>query len=372
MSEPGGPGGVSGSAVSGTAVVRALPGPCNGSAVGPLALHLSLEGRRVVMIGGGAVAGRKLSACLSAGAAVTVIAPWIGEDVAAAVHSGAATWLRRTYRDGDLGGAWLAFAATGDLSTNRAVQAEATRRRIFCVRVDDGVAGTARTPATARRDGMLISVGTVATPDPRRSAALRSAIGEALDSGGLPLRRHRRRPGPGRVVFVDVGSGDPDLFTVRARRELAGADVVVYDPADPVAVLAELPDRPLLIPVTGLVRDDVSALLIGHAHAGRRVVRLHGEPGEGPHGGAAGRRPGATDERPVLVEPYRRGIAAERAACRRGGVAIGVIPGVPGAPTWAYSHDSQPLLDGLTLPVAVPDRRPMRRPGSPHSTAASM
>ena len=54
----------------------------------------------------------------------------------------------REYRDGDLDGAWYAIAATDDAQVNAAVVAEAERRRIFCVRADIAVEGTAVTPAS--------------------------------------------------------------------------------------------------------------------------------------------------------------------------------------------------------------------------------
>ena len=57
--------------------------------------------------------------------------------------------------------------------------------------------------------------------------AVRNAIAQALDAGALPLRRHRA--GPGAVVLVGGGPGDADLLTLRGRRELAAADVVVVD-----------------------------------------------------------------------------------------------------------------------------------------------
>ena len=84
----------------------------------------------------------------------------------------------RDYRDGDLAGAWYAIAATDDPQVNAAVVAEADRRRIFCVRADIAVEGTAVTPASFDYAGL--SVGVLAGGEHRRSAAIRSAIREAL------------------------------------------------------------------------------------------------------------------------------------------------------------------------------------------------
>src|SRR5581483_6650142 len=95
-------------------------------------IALDLAGRRAVVVGGGRVALRRAAGLIESGAVVEVIAPAVLPGLAAldvTVHA-------RQYRDGDLDGAWLAHAATGDPRVNTAVAAEAERRRIWCVRVD--------------------------------------------------------------------------------------------------------------------------------------------------------------------------------------------------------------------------------------------
>jgi uroporphyrin-III C-methyltransferase/precorrin-2 dehydrogenase/sirohydrochlorin ferrochelatase len=278
-------------------------------------LHLSLTGRRVVVVGGGPVAARKVAACLAAGADVLVVAPYACEQIVSDAAAGLLGWYERDYRHGDLSGAWLAVAATGDRATDEAVETAATDQRTFCVRADDAAAGSARTPASLRRDGLVISVGTSGaggTADPRRSVAVRNAIAQALDSGTLPLRR--QRPGGGHVVLVGGGPGDPDLLTLRARRELAAADVVVVDRLAPLAVLDELAPDVLVIDVGKtpgrhpVSQHEINRLMVEHAQAGRRVVRLKGG------------------------DPYVLGRGGEEAAaCREAGVSVAVVPGVTSA-----------------------------------------
>ena len=279
-----------------------------------LPLHLNIRGRRVLVVGGGPVAARKTAACLTAGARVLVVAPYACEQVVADDAAGLIEWQRRDYRTGDLDGAWLVFTATGDRGTDEEVEAHATANRIFCVRADDAAAGTARTPAVVRRDGLLIAVGSAAADpvDPRRVAAVRNAIAQGLDCGSLPLRRHR--PGPGRVVLVGGGPGDPDLLTLRGRRELAAADVVVVDRLAPQAVLEELPAGVLVLEVGKapgrhpVPQHEINRLLVEHAAAGRRVVRLKGG------------------------DPYVLGRGGEEvAACRSAGIPVDVVPGVTSA-----------------------------------------
>jgi len=281
-----------------------------------LPLHLVLAGRRVVVVGGGPVAARKVQACLAADAEVVVVAPYACEFIVAETAAGTLSWHERDYRPDDLAEAWLVFAATGDRLTDEAVERHATAQRTFCVRADDAAAGTARSPAVVRRGDLVISVGSVATPersaDPKRTVAVRNAIAESLDNGSLPLRRHRA--GPGRVVLVGGGPGDPDLLTLRGRRELAAADVVVVDRLAPQAVLDELVPGVLVLDVGKapgrhpVPQHEINRLLVEHAAAGRLVVRLKGG------------------------YPFLLGRGGEEvAACREAGVPVDVIPGVTSA-----------------------------------------
>ncbi len=139
---------------------------------------LRLAGKKVVVVGGGTVAQRRLPLLIASGADVHVISRTATRAVEA--MSGI-TLSVREYRDGDLEGAWYAIAATDDAQVNAAVVAEAERRQIFCVRADIAVEGTAVTPATFSYAGL--SVGVLAGGEHRRSAAIRSAIREALQTG---------------------------------------------------------------------------------------------------------------------------------------------------------------------------------------------
>jgi uroporphyrin-III C-methyltransferase/precorrin-2 dehydrogenase/sirohydrochlorin ferrochelatase len=102
-----------------------------------LPLGLRLGGRRVVVVGGGPVALRRVGALMAARASVTVISPAavaVLEDLA---ERRQIDWHTRPYEPGDLQGAWLAVACTADAAVNAQVLAEADRARIFCLRADD-------------------------------------------------------------------------------------------------------------------------------------------------------------------------------------------------------------------------------------------
>lgn len=116
--------------------------------------------------------------------------------------------------------------------------------------------------------------------DPRRSAAVRDAIVEGLRDGSLAAPHHRTR-NPG-VALVGGGPGDPDLITVRGRRLLAEADVVIADRLGPRDLLDELPPHVEVIDAAKIpygrfmAQEAINNALIEHARAGKAVVRLKG------------------------------------------------------------------------------------------------
>lgn len=170
---------------------------------------LRLAGKKVVVVGGGTVAQRRLPLLVASGADVHVITI----DATPAVEAiEGITLTMRPFRDGDLEGAWYVIAATDDPAVNAAIVEEAESRRVFCVRADVAIEGTAVTPATFDYEGL--SVGVLAGGEHRRSAAIRSAIHEALQQGLIAADA----PGvvEGGVALVGGGPGDPELITVRA------------------------------------------------------------------------------------------------------------------------------------------------------------
>ncbi|MGW6390866.1 uroporphyrinogen-III C-methyltransferase [Streptomyces sp. NPDC055103] len=239
---------------------------------------LRLAGRRVVVLGGGQVAQRRLPALIAAGAEITLISPSATPSVEAMAEAGEITWITRRYEDGDLADTWYALVATTDATANAAASAEAERTRTWCVRADDAEAATAWTPATGRDAGVTVAVLT--GHDPRRSAAVRDAIVEGLRDGSIAAPAHRSRTPF--VALVGGGPGDPDLITVRGRRLLAEADVVIADRLGPRDLLDELPPHVEVIDAAKIpygrfmAQEAINNALIEHAKAGKSVVRLKG------------------------------------------------------------------------------------------------
>ncbi|MBN9738603.1 MULTISPECIES: uroporphyrinogen-III C-methyltransferase [unclassified Pseudonocardia] len=270
---------------------------------------LDLSGRRVVVVGGGQVAQRRTARLIAAGAVVEVVSPEVTPAVEGMVSAGEITWSARGYADGDLDGAWYAIAATDDASVNTAVTAEAERRRVFCVRADDGSRGTAVTPATGLHDGL--TVGVLARGAHRRSAAVRTALVEALQSGVVDEDAELPQAG---VALVGGGPGDPELITVRGRRLLSRAQVVVADRLGPRDLMDELPPDVEVIDASkipygrAMAQEKINELLVENARAGRFVVRLKGGD-------------------PFV---YGRGFE-EVQACAAAGVPVTVVPGITSA-----------------------------------------
>lgn len=145
---------------------------------------LLLAGRRVVVVGGGAVALRRVRGLLAAEAAVVLVSPQITPQLRELVDAGRLVWAPRRYRAGDLDAAWYAIAATDSPEVNAAVAAEAEAGRVFCVRADRSREGSALTPATGSVAGLRVGVlSDGEEAEPRRAAAARDAILAALGAG---------------------------------------------------------------------------------------------------------------------------------------------------------------------------------------------
>ncbi|ALG15535.1 uroporphyrinogen-III C-methyltransferase [Kibdelosporangium phytohabitans] len=271
---------------------------------------LSLTGRRVVVVGAGTVAQRRLPRLVSAGARVEVVAPEATPAVQAMADNGEIIWHQRSYQHGDLADAWYVVSCASAADVNAAVSAEAEEVRVFCVRADAGTEGSAVTPAVGDHDGLL--VGVLAGGEYRRSGAVRDELLDALRSGRIEARPTATElPG---VALVGGGPGDPDLITVRGRRLLARADVVVADRLAPRELLDELPPQVEVIDAAKIPygraasQDVINQALVENALAGKFVVRLKGG------------------------DPYVFGRGFEELiACAKAGVPVTVVPGVTSA-----------------------------------------
>ena len=304
-----------------------------------LPLFLDLRGRRVVVIGGGAIAERKIDLLIQSGAAIRIIAPAITPRLAARLTAGELEHAPRDFVPADLDGARLAIAATDAPLVNRAVATAAEARNIFANIVDNAELSTGILPAIVDRSPLVIAIGTEGSA-PALARYVRAHIESLLDeslgrlAGFLARWRERIRQrvpdtllrrrlyerilhGPvadrvraaredeaavlldqmtlagaaaggapacegGRVQIVGAGPGDPGLLTLHALRALQGADVVLHDRLVSAGVLGLARREAQLIEVGKSARGHsidqahIHELMREHAARGLRVVRLKG------------------------------------------------------------------------------------------------
>lgn len=272
---------------------------------------LRLAGRKVLVVGGGNVAQRRVPTLIAAGADVHLVSPEVTPAIEGLVGSGEVTWIQRGFAASDLAGAWYVMAATDDTEVNEQVSVLAEEQRIFCVRADDAYAATAFTPAVGNHGGITIAVlgSSAGDRNPRRHAGVRDDIVAALREGSVASRHHGERVAG--VVLVGGGPGDPELISVAGRKALMEADLVVADRLAPRELLAELPSDTEIVDVAKLPRgrsttqEQINRIIVEAAQAGRRVARFKG------------------GDSFVFGRGYE-----EVLACREAGVPVTVIPGI--------------------------------------------
>jgi uroporphyrin-III C-methyltransferase/precorrin-2 dehydrogenase/sirohydrochlorin ferrochelatase len=304
-------------------------------------VFVDLAGRRVVLAGGADAALAKLRILMKTEARITVFAPDAAPEIAGWAAAGRLKLVPRAFGPGDALCAALAYAATDDAAEDARVAAlmRADGARVNMVDNLDG--SDFITPAIVDRDPVVVAIGTEgAAPVLARSVkthledhlsptlgtlarlgkAFRAAVEAlphgrarrdfwaeyyasagpaALERGGEPeveraLRRMLARylgkeaaparPGQntraGRVDFVGAGPGDPELLTLKARKALDAADVVIFDRLVAPAIL-ELARREATLIDAGkegfgpsTPQADIDAMIVDHARAGAHVVRL--------------------------------------------------------------------------------------------------
>lgn len=297
-------------------------------------LFADLQGRRVLVVGGGEIAARKVQLLLEASADVLVGAPDIVPELAELAAQGRIRVVTGTFQPEWLDDAWLVVAATDDRSVNAAVSDAAQARRIFSNVVDDAELSSFQVPSIVDRSPLIVAISSSGVA-PVLARRLRERVESLFDHSlgslaGLAARyrprirerrpdlKQRRRfydwllDGPvasllrqqqpaeaerllkteldspqhvsqGSVVLVGAGPGDPGLLTLKALRALNEADVILYDRLVSPAVLALARRDADRISVGKQLGEDhhatqsrIHTLMVKHAQAGRRVVRLKG------------------------------------------------------------------------------------------------
>ena len=139
-------------------------------------LFLKLDGRKVLVVGGGPIAAGKVAALLETGAAITVVAPDLRQELLDLSAAGKISIERRCYQASDLGGVWLVVAAAPP-EVNQLVAAAASSLRLFVLAVDDTSAASAYGAGTFRRGDVTVAVSTNG-----RAPALAGLLREGLEA----------------------------------------------------------------------------------------------------------------------------------------------------------------------------------------------
>ena len=296
-----------------------------------------LKGRRVVVCGAGETAVAKLRLLLRTEARIAVYGADPLPEVEAWAREGRLALTRRAVEAGDATCAALLYAAHDDAAEDARAARIGREAGALVNVVDDLEASDFITPALVDRDPVTVAIGTEgaapvlarrikaqteerlhqglgalavagrafrgraeAIPQGRARRAFWSrwydeegprALAEARDlhaalDGLLREALADRDEGTGSVALIGAGPGDPELLTLKARRLLHEADVVIHDRLVPPAIL-ELARREARIVEVGKVpygpawsQDEINALTVRHAAQGARVARLKsGDPG---------------------------------------------------------------------------------------------
>jgi len=299
-----------------------------------LPIAFQLKGRDVLVVGGGAIALRKLRLLTKTSAEITVTAPALDRDLISYATENGITLIERRFSATDLSDKALVISATGDDSVDASVS-EAARAQNIPVNVPDRPdLCTFHIPSIVDRDPIVISVSTgggapVLARDIREkiekilpknlgrlatfAAGFRGAVKAMIPSAQDRLRlweavltgpiagkvlagddasaredmvklvnQPSRKADSSIVHIVGAGPGDPDLLTLKAFRLLQAADVIVYDRLVGANIL-DLARRDAELIFVGKTKgnhhktqDEINQILTTEAQMGKRVVRLKG------------------------------------------------------------------------------------------------
>ena len=123
-------------------------------------VSLRLADRKVLVVGGGRVATRRVEELLGTEARLEVVATAVSAEIAAWAESGRLSVARRPFEAGDVAGAWLCVAATDDPAVNRAVVVAAEAQHCFVSSAGDATASSAQPMSVLRRGDLEVAVGT--------------------------------------------------------------------------------------------------------------------------------------------------------------------------------------------------------------------
>jgi uroporphyrin-III C-methyltransferase/precorrin-2 dehydrogenase/sirohydrochlorin ferrochelatase len=324
-------------------------------------LFIDLKARKVLVVGGGEEALRKIRLLLKTDARIELVADDLHPELTDLAIGGNIAWVGRDFHPAQLDGAACVFVSAGE-ELNDWVSREAHKRDILVNVVDEADRSSAIVPAIVDRDPLVIAVGTegaapvlaqgirseLETELPpflgaltKAAGALRERVARQVPAGNARREFWRRfffgsirdayargpsafdgevaaaltaKAASGVVALVGAGPGDPELLTLKAQRKLREADVIVFDRLIGPQILEYARRDAVHIPVgkspkkASISQEEINAILIREAKAGRNVVRLKGG------------------------DPYVFGRGGEeQAALEAAGIPVEIVPGITAA-----------------------------------------
>jgi uroporphyrin-III C-methyltransferase / precorrin-2 dehydrogenase / sirohydrochlorin ferrochelatase len=330
-------------------------------------IFVDLDGRDVLIVGGGEKALQKLRLLSKSGAQIRLVAAEFSDGVRELARGTKVALTERSFAPSDLGGAALVFAATDDAGVDSEVARAAKEQGLLHNVVDGPAESSFIMPAIVDRDPVVVAIGTEGSApvlareikarleawlpanlgrvaeaamslrrrvqDALSDPVARRRIWEALLHGAWrssilggdeaaaeqeferQLNASRAETTPaGSVALIGCGPGDPDLLTLKAQQRLQEADVLVVDRLVNPAILDYARRDAVRIDAgkepegPSAVQDDINRILVREALKGQRVARLKGG------------------------DAFVFGRAAEEmAAVRAAGIPVEVIPGITAA-----------------------------------------
>jgi len=376
-----------------------------------LPIFLKLDGRPGLLVGAGTVALEKIGSLLKTGVRLRVIAPHVRTEVRQLAAEGKLELIEREFQPSDLDGNFIVIAATDVPEVNATVYREAVARGIACNSVDDipncdfffgsvvsrghlqiAISTAGESPAVAQRlrreideqlpqdlGPWLAELGAlrreVLSTQPRgeeRRLLLHGLAQRQICDSAFCSARQLARTGKeatravaGHVALVGAGPGDPELLTVKAVRLIESADVLLHDDLVPPAILSLAPPHAVIENVgkrcgaKTITQEEINALMIEHARAGRRVVRL--KSGDPLLFGRAAEEMGALDEAGVPYEIIP-GVSAAFAAAAALGRSLtdrewaSHVIFSTGHHAQSHNREALPALEAGTRVVYMPGR----------------
>ena len=124
-------------------------------------VNLLLKGRKCLVVGAGKIAARKIGNLKRVSADISVVSPDVSNEIKELVSKGAVSLIQREYREGDIDGFFLVFAATDDKKLNARVLKDCNHKKILCCAIDENWKdGVFITPASIEKNGVTVSVST--------------------------------------------------------------------------------------------------------------------------------------------------------------------------------------------------------------------